>query len=461
MDSSFNSMGKVTTASVTDIITTKLNAVVSDGSFYYAAGPDNTTGNAGFVSYMPSGAFNGNFQTSGTLSWDAGGLYSPIVITGLHLQNTTTLAAFGYATDAVFGRLIALSATLSTTGTTAPTGNFYTAIPNNTTIYSMQPLDNGKYLIAGNNYATASAINFFVAQLNSDLTLDTTFNADETPGYKIIQVGEVVAIVSSTSPQANSVLVQSDNKIILAGQAQSNGHSVVAAVRLNADGSLDNSYGTDGVALITIGKNDNYGFAMQGAIQSNNKVVLGCKIQTASGGTTYDALAVIRLTTQGVVDPQFSFIYSVGNTNENPNIGVTAVAIQSDGKILAAGTMKVQFATNATVLRLLVFRLLPNGELDITFGTNGCATIGNTIVQPELDMLVSDTNNGLLTGITLSAAALFIEEGYIIIAGQVPTLNTNTTPYSYQDAGGLIRLTNPSVTIPMSPIQRAVQAAAY
>jgi uncharacterized delta-60 repeat protein len=100
------------------------------------------------------------------------------------------------------------------------------------------------------------------------------------------------------------------------------------------------------------------------ALQSDGKIVVAGSISMGQNSQP----GLLRYTTNGVLDSSFGtggeVVFAVGTSNPGPAF---AVAIQIDGKILAAAPAN---------LRLTVFRFNTNGSVDNTFGTNGSVEIG-------------------------------------------------------------------------------------
>jgi uncharacterized delta-60 repeat protein len=119
-----------------------------------------------------------------------------------------------------------------------------------------------------------------IARLNIDGSLDTTFNPNgPTPG--------VVVVTSVTGGQFGSVVVQPDGKIVAAGGVGiSGGNEAMLLTCLNADGSLDTNFGTNGVVSYAPGGN---GLARGVALQSDGKIVAA-----GTGGGMGSNFAVAR-----------------------------------------------------------------------------------------------------------------------------------------------------------------------
>ncbi len=91
--------------------------------------------------------------------------------------------------------------------------------------------------------------------------LDLSFSSD----------GIVTTAVGSGSDSARSVAIQSDGKIVVAGYSHNGSNNDFALVRYNPDGSLDDSFDSDGIVTTAVGSNNDYAYSV--AIQSDGKIV--------------------------------------------------------------------------------------------------------------------------------------------------------------------------------------------
>jgi uncharacterized delta-60 repeat protein len=201
---------------------------------------------------------------------------------------------------------------------------------------------NGKIVAAG--YSNGSNAVFALVRYNTDGQLDTSFDGD----------GKVTTLVG-TSADALSVVIQSDMKIVAAGE--SNGR--FALVRYDTNGSLDPTFGGTGVVLASTGKY--FGQADSVAIQSNGKIVAaGSRCDYANEeGCVSGTQELVRVNTDGSLDTSFDsdgkVVTPIGSSDDFAN----SVAVQSNGKIVAAGSGNGDFA---------LVRYNENGSLDSTFG---------------------------------------------------------------------------------------------
>jgi uncharacterized delta-60 repeat protein len=141
--------------------------------------------------------------------------------------------------------------------------------------------------------------------------------------------------------------------------AAGNVSSDFAVARYNPNGTLDASFGTDGV--VTTGFGDFFAQANAVAVQSDGKIV-------AAGHTGSAAFAIARYNRDGNLDATFGsggiVTTAFGGFFEQAN----ALVIQSNGKLVAAGE---NFGAAAT---FALARYNPNGTLDATFGSGGKVT---------------------------------------------------------------------------------------
>jgi uncharacterized delta-60 repeat protein len=174
---------------------------------------------------------------------------------------------------------------------------------------------------------------------------------------------------AESGSNANAVIVQSDGRIVVGGRVSGSGTSSFALARLNADGSLDATFGIGGRATT----NFNGGFDRINALalQSDVKIIaVGKSIPDGEIGGTF---AVARYQTNGALDAGFGsggkLVTSLSQTNDE----AFAVVIQPDGKIIAVGTAPIS-PVDQLRPRIGFVRYNPNGSLDSNFGNGGKVT---------------------------------------------------------------------------------------
>jgi uncharacterized delta-60 repeat protein len=153
---------------------------------------------------------------------------------------------------------------------------------------------------------------------------------------------------------AYSLLLQTDGRLVLVGDvAFQVPPRLFALARLNPDGSLDPSFGTDGRVTTSFG-NSVTGSA--GLLQPDGRIVAVGFLGFASG-----TIAAARYNANGSLDLTFG-IGGQLTLPQFPAFDVRDAALQPDGKILIAGAVGANFA---------LIRLLPNGSPDPTFDGDG------------------------------------------------------------------------------------------
>jgi uncharacterized delta-60 repeat protein len=228
------------------------------------------------------------------------------------------------------------------------TGIVYDSLANDSgnVAYAMAIQNDGKIVVAGYVNKTSSSFkNCVVIRYNTDGSLDTSFNKT---GYIILALDTVYGSF------LNAVSIQTNGKIVALGE----GTNGFALIRLNINGTLDNTFGIKGIDTTSI-----TGYATSLALQFNGYIVVG---------DTRKNFELIRFDTTGKLDNTFG-VGGIASTNFNVvyvnDVSLNAIAIQNDGKIVAAG----YYIPNGGQ-RLALARYNTDGSLDNTFGTNGIDT---------------------------------------------------------------------------------------
>jgi uncharacterized delta-60 repeat protein len=225
-------------------------------------------------------------------------------------------------------------------------------------------------------------------------------------------------IVTTANTGANAAALQSDGKIVVAGSVSTSQNSSQPGIlRYNTNGTLDASFGAGGQVSIN-GVDSGAAFAI--AIQSDGKILAAAPVNID--------LEVLRFNTNGSPDTSFGSngvedVEAPGNFLSPANGGIV---LQSDGKILVAA-------------KGFLVRLLTNGQLDSTFGSSGVAPLVNAAqalaLLPSGESLV--LNGGIVNGDGVNGtASRYSTNGSIDstfgVAGQAPGLGL---------AGGIAVLT--------------------
>jgi len=201
----------------------------------------------------------------------------------------------------------------------------------NNVIHSTLLLSNNKIIIGG-NFTTYNGTSVGrIARLNADGSLDTSFNSG-----------------SGANDTIWSILLQSDNKIIIGGNFTTyNGTSVGYIARLNADGSLDTSFNPGSELVSSV-------FSI--SLQPDNKIIIGGTFSHVEGFNSVKNY-VTRLNSDGSVDGTFNSLGSGANNN------IDFVSLQPDNKIIIGGAFTSYNGTSVS----RIARLNADGSLDTSF----------------------------------------------------------------------------------------------
>ncbi|MFI5405685.1 MAG: T9SS type A sorting domain-containing protein [Nitrososphaerales archaeon] len=354
-----------------------------------AAGSSNNGGTNDFAiaRYNQDGSLDNTFGTNGTVVTPIG--TSSDIAYSVTIQSDGKIIAAGTANFATIDfALVRYNQNGSLDNTFGTNGVVITQIgPTSDVAQSINMQTDGKIVIAG--YSVMNIVtgqtDFVVARYNQNGSLDNTFG---TIGYVTTQIGNSYDL-------AHSSMIQSDGKIVAAGKYSSGSSYDFALARYNQDGDLDNTFGTNGIVTTQIGLYEDQINSVK--IQSDGKIVVAG--YTDDG--TYEDFALARYNANGTVDITFGIngvvIMLIGSSDENVN----SLEIQSDGKLVAVG---VSYDGNED--RCVLIRYSVNGIVDNTYGMNGIVitqygnarnTIRSVKIQPDGKIVVAgdvlDGNN--------------------------------------------------------------------
>jgi uncharacterized delta-60 repeat protein len=210
--------------------------------------------------------------------------------------------------------------------------------------------DDGKIVVVGYSFNAGEQSCFTVLRYSADGSLDTSFGDS----------GKVTTTVAKQS-NADGVVMQSDGKIVAAGNAFiDGGNNDFGVVRYNANGTLDTTFNGTGKATADFGAHD-IGHSV--AVHGDGRIVVAG--HTANEGKKQCALACF--TANGNLHASFNGTGKVttdfGGDGDAEGLGVAA---QSDGKTVVAG-----YATVNGVQQFAIARYTTDGALDTSFGGTG------------------------------------------------------------------------------------------
>ncbi len=328
LDNTFGSGGKLSSDFFTFDNVAYSAIVQPDGKIVVAGYAKGSVVDYAVARFSANGVLDANFGTNGitTLDNDLTGTGSQsikclaiqtdlkILAAGEFWQNGSgwQIAVVRYNTDGT------LDNSFGTNGRTITTAQF-----EQEGAYSIAIQSDGKILVAGYWFDNFPAYAFILVRLNSDGSLDNSFGTN----------GKVITDIDSGQDEAYSVLIQPDEKIVVAGiSSNDTTFSNIALVRYNSDGTLDNSFGTGGKVTTDFGKG--YEAAYAAALQPDGKIVA---VGYSATDITYPNFAVVRYNSAGTLDSSFGINGKIITEMAAGDDQAYSVAIQPDGKIVAAG----------------------------------------------------------------------------------------------------------------------------
>lgn len=206
----------------------------------------------------------------------------------------------------------------------------------NLSVFAVAVQPDGRIVIGGAFTQVNGVARNRIARLNADGSLDTSFGAGQ----------------SGVADQVLALAIQPDGRIVIGGWfTEVNGVTRHHLARLNADGTLDMSFGggVGGSHVRTL------------AVQPDGRIVIGGEFTQVNGAPR---TRIARLNADGTLDTSF------GQGQNGVNVVLYAVALQADGRVLIGGN----FTQVNGVARNGIARLNADGTLDASFGTGQSGT---------------------------------------------------------------------------------------
>jgi uncharacterized delta-60 repeat protein len=355
LDGSFGSAGLFTTGfRQADATMDNAMAIQSDGKIVIAG----TSPGGELARLNTNGTLDTSFGKGGFVTSSFGGAFGPVVAIAIQPDGKILASVAGFISGAV-GRFNTNGSVDSTFGSGGfAVSKLIDSVPATGSAFALQP--DGKILVAGRGV---------LGRYTSDGVLDTGFG---TAG--------IAPLIGS----ASAIAVQADGKILVTTglgaptllSASPLPPSAIASTlaRYNTDGSLDAAFGIAGQAACAAAANSI-------AIQSDGKIMVAGTITShlqVTGGVTVNqaGFGLVRYTSIGRIDTSFGKAGGV-TTGFGPNFpkgAAFALAIQPNGEIVVAGTAGSINGVGLLVSSFALARYMSNGSLDSTFGAKGTLT---------------------------------------------------------------------------------------
>jgi len=245
-------------------------------------------------------------------------------------------------------------------------------------IITMQ--QDGRFVVAA-THTSVDYHEFIAGRFNNDGSIDNSFGLN----------GSVITPIGVNKDHPYTVKIQTDGKVVLAGSTNVSFSTTnaIAIVRYNSDGSLDNTFGIQGIVTTVVGQES---IAYDLAILDDGKILIAGTTKNSSGNKDF---ILVQYTSGGAIDTSFAQEgMAVTDVNASDN-EINSLQVLNDGKLLVSGFI----GTNIT--NFVLARYTINGILDTTFGEQG--------------MIITDVSDEM----TNSSFALAVQnDGKIIVGGR-------------------------------------------
>jgi uncharacterized delta-60 repeat protein len=299
---------------------------------------------------------------------------------------------------------------------------------NNWSVISAVAIQPDNKIIAG-GYSNTGDQDFLLMRFLFDGSLDNSFGIQ----------GKVSTKIRSFADDILSIAIQPDGKILAAGSS-STGPSPqfdpfdIAIVRYNRNGTIDNSFGNNGIVITSVGTGSyssaksiklfktgkfivvasgfavkytsngtlDTGFGVGGIVKlsdltnvpvlanelelSDNKIIIGGR-----GGAAFNDFVLVKLRSNGSLDSTFGINGTVTTSFPNGTSAEINSLVLHNGKIIAAGGVY-----SATDYDFAIAKYKSNGSLDNTFGTNGKVTTSFSASRDIATSMVIQGNNKII-----------------------------------------------------------------
>jgi uncharacterized delta-60 repeat protein len=327
LDRSFGTGGKVTTDFAGDQDTAR--ALVVQGTKLVAAGSGTAVpgglGAFALARYNPDGTLDTTFGTGGKVTTDfpGGGDANALAV-----QADGKLVAAGSTEFFAVDFAVARYNPDGSLDTSFGTGGQVVTDVDGTDRASALALQGGKLVAGGLSFSATAGTNgdFGLVRYNPDGTLDTSFGAG----------GKVTTDFVGFTDWAFALAVQG-GKLVAAGRAGFEGNDDFGLVRYNADGSLDPSFGAGGKVTTD--------FARAGGSfdEARALVVQGSKLVAAGNVGPFFDFGLARYKADGTLDRSFGSGGKVTTNFAGQTDEAFGLAVQADGRLVAAGFMLSEF----------------------------------------------------------------------------------------------------------------------
>jgi uncharacterized delta-60 repeat protein len=377
LDTTFGTGGEVTTNFGSDfdyaaalILDNSDRLVVAGGRF------NGSNMDFALARYTANGTLDTTFGTGGIITTDIGS--SNDIAKALILDSSNRLVVAGEFDNSTNGSnhrfaLVRYNADGSLDTTFGTGGKVTTDVSSSYDYVGALILDQNNRLVVAGDINVGHNVDVTLVRYNTDGTLDSTFG---TGGIVTTGFGTII-------DSANAMILDNNNRLVIAGSKYDQSNSDVILARYNADGTLDSTFGIGGKVITNLGFNLDDANAL--IRDSNNRLVI------AGFSGPFGDFAIARYNTDGTLDTSFGTGGIVRTDFATNNDYANALILDYRNRLVVAG-LSAALDDEVGVLA----RYNPNGTLDTTFGINGILTIDFGAGHDRAVALIQDRANRLV-----------------------------------------------------------------
>lgn len=288
----------------------------------------------GLVRYNIDGSLDSSFGTGGKVSTDVGGLGDTISAIALQPDGKIVAAGFSFTAHIFDFSVVRYNSNGTLDTSFGNGGKVLTDLQNNDDeALAMVIQPDGKIVLAGFTADSNFDLDFAMVRYQANGSLDTSFGND----------GKVITDFDGSDDQGFSLIRQPDGKLIAGGFAidPKTSESNFALVRYNADGSIDESFGEGGKTTTEF--DEASGISSMFLLPDGKFLAAGFAFtahdddERPTHGSVTGDFALARYNSDGSLDETFGEKGKVTTDFFGENDAINSIALQADGKIIAAG----------------------------------------------------------------------------------------------------------------------------
>jgi uncharacterized delta-60 repeat protein len=339
LDKTFGAGGIVTTAVGSGDDYARALGIQSDGRIVVVGYSYNGSKNDfALARYNADGSLDATFGTGGIVTTSVGRTADYAYALGIQSDGRIVIAGNSFNLDIADNRftLVRYNTDGSLDTTFGTGGTVITSVGSRYGYATTLGIQSDGRIVAAGGCNNGRSIDFALARYNTDSSLDATFG---TGGI----VNTTLKIDGTDT--VDTLGIQSDGRIVVAGYSYSGSNSDFALVRYNADGSLDTTFGTGGIVTTNVLGSNDIPYAL--GIQSDGRIVL---VGRSYNGSNYD-FALVRYNADGSLDATFGTDGIVTTAVGSGDDYAYALGIQPDGRIVVAGFSNIGNNDNFSLVR--------------------------------------------------------------------------------------------------------------